>query len=304
MVNGLDIKDLKYFLAVAQEGTVTKASKKLCISQPPLSRQLKDLEEELGVTLFYRGKRHIELSEEGVYLKQQAEEILSLVDITEQQLKMSNCGTMGTISIGATEGCGAGVLSDIIVKFHELYPDVNYNVWCSSSQEIGERLSKGLFDIGIIREPFNSAKFDSLFLRKEAWLIIMSKDHPLAQKEGDEIELSDLAETNLIVPSRTPMVDAINSWFNEQGTKRKIICRYNTLASVLTLIEHGLGVAITTESAYYFTNSDKFVYKTISNPKHYSNLLIIKRRHRVMSAPATGFWNYVQNNAESFEQHY
>lgn len=296
----MDVKDLKYFLAVAQEGTVTKASKKLCISQPPLSRQLKDLEEELGVTLFYRGKRHIELSDEGVFLKQQAEEILSLIDITESQLKTKGDGTHGTVSLGVTEGCGAGVLSDIIMDFHKLYPEVDYNVWCSSSQEIGERLARGLFDIGIVREPFNSTKFDSTPLRKEAWIIILSKNHPLAHNGSDEIELSQLSNEQLIVPSRTPMVDELNSWFNEQGTKRKIICRYNTLASILPLIENNLGVGVTTESAYQFTSNDKFSYKQIANPKRFSNLLIIKRRHKIMSAPATCFWNFVQNNADNF----
>lgn len=296
----MDVKDLKYFLAVAQEGTVTKASKKLCISQPPLSRQLKDLEEELGVMLFYRGKRHIELSDEGVFLKQQAEEILSLIDITESQLKTKGDGTHGTVSLGVTEGCGAGILSDIIMDFHKLYPEVDYNVWCSSSQEIGERLARGLFDIGIVREPFNSTKFDSTPLRKEAWIIIMSKNHPLAHNGSDEIELSQLSDEQLIVPSRTPMVDELNSWFNEQGTKRKIICRYNTLASILPLIENNLGVGVTTESAYQFTSNDKFAYKQIANPKRFSNLLIIKRRHKIMSAPATCFWNFVQNNADNF----
>lgn len=296
----MDIKDLKYFLAVAREGTVTKAAQKLCISQPPLSRQLKDLEEELGVTLFYRGKRHIELSDEGIFLKQQAEEILSLMDITENQLKSNSSETRGTVSIGVTEGCGAGVLSDIIMKFHSKYPDVNYNIWCSNSQEIGERLAKGLFDIGVIREPFNASKFDSTPLRKEAWIVIMSRNHPLAENGSDTIEISEMSDIPLIVPSRTPMIDEINSWFNEQGIKRSIICRYNTLASILPLIEHNLGIAITTESAHLFTDSEKFAYKQIANPRRFSNLLILRRRHKIMPAPATCFWNFVQQNIEMF----
>ena len=301
MVIKMDVKDLKYFLAVAQEGTVTKASKKLCISQPPLSRQLKDLEDELGVTLFYRGKKHIELSEEGVFLKQQAEEILSLIDITENQLKTKSDGTHGTVSLGVTEGCGAGVLSDIIMEFHEKYPYISFDVWCSGSQEIGERLSKGLCDIGFVREPFNATKFDSTPLRKEAWIIIMGKNHPLARDGKNEIELSQLSDEQLIIPSRTPMVDELNGWFNEQGAKRKIICRYNTLASILPLIENNLGVGVTTESTYHFTSPDKFAYKQIVNPKRFSNLLIIKRRNKIMSAPASLFWSFVQNGAEFFQ---
>lgn len=301
MVRALDIRDLKYFLALAQEGTVTKAAEKLCISQPPLSRQLRDLENELGVTLFYRGKRHIELSEEGIYLKQQAEEILSLLDITENRLQAKNNEANGTISLGVTEGCGAGVLSDLIVEFNRLYPNVNYDVWSSGSQEIGERLSKGLFDIGVVREPFNALKFESISLRRESWMIIMSKEHPLAKTDGREIELSELNGQSLIVPSRAPMVDEINSWFNEQGTKRRIICRYNALAAVLPLIENGLGVGVAAESAYRFTDSDKFVYKYIANPPRYSNLLMIRRRSKIIPEAATLFWSFAQDFAQDKE---
>lgn len=298
----MDIKDLKYFLAVAQEGTVTKAAKKLCISQPPLSRQLKDLEEELGVTLFYRGKRHIELSEEGIFFKQQAEEILSLLEMTENQLKTNGDFTQGSVLIGVTEGCGAGVMSDVILKFHKQYPRINYNVWCSNSQEVGKQLAKGLFDIGIVREPFNSSKFDTIPLRKEAWIAMISKSNPLAKIASGTIQLCDLSDCELVVPSRIPMMDEINSWFNEQGIQRKIICRYNTLASILPLIENDLGVAITTQSAYFYTRHDKFVYKRIVNPQRFSNLLLIKSRSKIMSAAATNFWNFVQSNIAEFSR--
>ena len=298
----MDIKDLKYFLAVAQEGTVTKASQKLHISQPPLSRQLKDLEEELGVTLFYRGKRHIELSEDGVYLKQQAEEVLSIMERTQTQLKTKSDGTKGNVQIGVTEGCGAGVLSEIVLEFHKQYPDVSYNIWCSNSQDVGERLSKGLVDIAVVREPFNAAKFDSSPLRKEAWIVIMGKNNPLAQTDSDSIELSELANVNLIVPSRTPMMDEINSWFNEVGIQRNIICRYNTLASILPLIENDLGIAITTESAFLYTDNEKFAYRQIVNPQRFSNLLVLKRRHKIISASATLFWDFIQQNP--VDQHY
>lgn len=292
----MDIKDLTYFLAVAKEGTITKASHKLHISQPPLSRQLKDLENELGVTLFHRGKRHIELTDEGTYFKQQAEEILSLLDSTTTQLKSKTDGTKGTVSIGVTEGCGAGVLSQSILSFNKTYPDIDYSIWCGNSQEVGERLYKGLFDIGIVREPFNSSQFDTFPLRTEPWITLISKKNPIAQNGKDTIELSELADMPLIVPSRMPMMDEINSWFNEQHIKRHIMCRYNTLSSILPLVEHNMGIAISTQSVYAYTNPEKFVYKTICNPMRLANLLLIKRRHRIISAQATRLWNFFLQN--------
>ena len=118
----MDIKALKYFLAVAQEQNITRAAEKLCMAQPPLSRQMKLLEEELGVTLFVRGNRQIQLTEEGYYLKQQAEEIILLMERTQQQLGKMGGSASGLISIGATEACGASILSEMIEQFHEIAP--------------------------------------------------------------------------------------------------------------------------------------------------------------------------------------
>ena len=156
MVIIMDIKILKYFLAVANEGTITKAAKKLCIAQPPLSRQLHQLEEELGVSLFIRGKRHIQLTSEGFFLKQQAEEIISLVQKTENELSKMKTNTHGTISIGVTETCGSSILSELIKEFSSKYPYIKYNVWCGNGDEINEKLDRGLIDLGIVREPFNT----------------------------------------------------------------------------------------------------------------------------------------------------
>ena len=121
----MDIKSLQYFLEVAREENITRAAQKLCIAQPPLSRQLQKLEEELGVQLLIRGKRRVQLTEEGVFLKQQAEEIIALMERTKYQLGMVKSSTYGTVSIAVTESCGAGVMCSLIRKFHEIYPGVH-----------------------------------------------------------------------------------------------------------------------------------------------------------------------------------
>ena len=157
----MDMKDLQYFLAVAQAGTITGAATKLCMAQPPLSRQMKELEEELGTTLFIRGKRHIRLTEEGIFLRQQAEEILSLMEKTRGQLSRMGTGAGGLISIGVTESCGAGVLSDIIERFHSDFPGIRYNIWCGNGDEINDKLDKGLVDLGIRKRPDKNRILDS-----------------------------------------------------------------------------------------------------------------------------------------------
>ena len=151
----MDIRTLRYFLVTAQERNFTKAANKLCMAQPPLSRQIKILEEELGVTLFIRNSRQLQLTEEGYFLKQQAEEILLLIEKTEHQLEKMGTNDYGTISIGATESCGGSILPHLIEGFHETAPHIRFQIWTGNSDETQERLEKNLVDVAVVREPFN-----------------------------------------------------------------------------------------------------------------------------------------------------
>lgn len=290
----MDIKILKYFLAIANEGTITKAAKKLCIAQPPLSRQIHQLEEELGVNLFIRGKRHIQLTSEGLFLKQQAEEILSLIQKTENELSKMKTNTHGTISIGVTETFGSSILSELIKKFSIKYPYIKYNVWCGNGDEINEKLDRGLIDLGIVREPFNTNKYENLYLKSEAWIALLSNDHPLASTASDTLEISQIVKEPLIIPSRLPLQREMNTWFHEITSEKNIFCYYNTLSCIIPLIEKNVGVAICPESIKYTYNQKTLTYKKI-NPEHISKLLMIRKKNQVMPAATTCFWNFIQN---------
>lgn len=290
----MDIKILKYFLAIANEGTITKAAKKLCIAQPPLSRQIHQLEEELGVNLFIRGKRHIQLTSEGLFLKQQAEEILSLIQKTENELSKMKTNTHGTISIGVTETCGSSILSELIKKFSIKYPYIKYNVWCGNGDEINEKLDRGLIDLGIVREPFNTNKYENLYLKSEAWIALLSNDHPLASTASDTLEISQIVKEPLIIPSRLPLQREMNTWFHEITSEKNIFCYYNTLSCIIPLIEKNVGVAICPESIKYTYNQKTLTFKKI-NPEHISKLLMIRKKNQVMPAATTCFWNFIQN---------
>lgn len=294
----MDIKALKYFLAVAQEQNITRAAEKLCMAQPPLSRQMKLLEEELGVTLFVRGKRQIQLTEEGYYLKQQAEEIILLMERTQQQLGKMGGSASGLISIGATEACGASILSEMIEQFHEIAPGIHFQIWSGNGDEIRDRMEKNLVDVGIIREPFNMESYDRAFLRCEPWIAVFSKEHHLAEQTEEGIELSMLKEEPLMIPIRQPLQNEINSWFNELATERNIFCLYNSLTSVMGLVEHGLGIAIFPESARNFTNQEKLVYRKIIHPEHESRVFLVKKKFRVMTSASELFWKFALQYAK------
>lgn len=290
----MDVKSLKYFLAVVREGNITRAAKKLCIAQPPLSRQIHLLEEELGVTLFLRGKKKIQLTEEGRFLKQQAEEILALMEKTQEQLGRLGSSVHGLVSIAAVESFGIGLLSDMVEDFHRAYPQVHFQIWCGNSDEVMDKLERGLADVGIVRAPVYLEQCEQLFLRSEPWVAAMNREHPLALEKGDEIPLARLGGEALMVPVRESLQDEINHWFNEISQDREIFCCYNSSASMIPMVEKGMGIAICPGSAKYFTGGDRIVFKTIVEPQKNSRLYMVRRRYQMLPQAAGAFWNFVK----------
>lgn len=289
----MDIKSLNYFLTVAKEGNITKAAKKLFMAQPPLSRQIMRLEEELGVLLFVRGKRHMTLTEEGRFLQEQAQAILELINRTQSEITRLSGKFDGLVSIGATEGCSAGVLCEILEIFHKKYPAVKFNIWCGNGDEIKDKLERGLTDIGIVREPFNTELYEKISLRSEPWTAVMSVSHPLATKK-DEIKAASLKGAPLFIPARKALQDAISDWFENMN----IFCTYNTIACILPLLENNVGIAICPDAVKNIVNEQKLVCKKITDPEHWSNLMLIKGRHKIMSAATQLFWNFTKENID------
>ena len=291
----MDIKSLQYFLEVAREENITRAAQKLCIAQPPLSRQLQKLEEELGVQLLIRGKRRVQLTEEGVFLKQQAEEIIALMERTKYQLGMVKSSTYGTVSIAVTESCGAGVMCSLIRKFHEIYPGIHFQILAGSGDEVNQRLEQNLADIGIMREPFDMETYDREFLKSEPWLAVMGKETPLARETGKTVPLSRLGGEDLIIPARLPIQEEINSWFNDAAQERNIFCVYNSPAALIPLVESGAAVAICPESVKSFAGGRRLVFKPIVEPRKDSRLYLVKKRRQMMPLAAQLFWEFARN---------
>ena len=291
----MDIKSLQYFLEVAREENITRAAQKLCIAQPPLSRQLQKLEEELGVQLLIRGKRRVQLTEEGVFLKQQAEEIIALMERTKYQLGMVKSSTYGTVSIAVTESCGAGVMCSLIRKFHEIYPGIHFQILAGSGDEVNQRLEQNLADIGIMREPFDMETYDREFLKSEPWLAVMGKETPLARETGKTVPLSRLSREDLIIPARLPIQEEINSWFNDAAQERNIFCVYNSPAAIIPLVESGAAVAICPESVKSFAGGRRLVFKPIVEPRKDSRLYLVKKRRQMMPLAAQLFWEFARN---------
>ena len=207
----MEIRVLRYFLTVVREEGINRAAEALHIEQPTLSRQLFQLEREVGVKLFNRGAKKITLTNEGILLRRRAEEILALVDRTEQELIEQDEQVEGRVVIGGGELAAMQELPKIISSFREKYPLVTFDIFTGNADVVKEQMEKGLIDFGVLLEPIDIEKFDFIRLKgKEQWGVLMRPDDPLAEKEV--ITAKDLENTSLIIPRRKNVQNELTNW--------------------------------------------------------------------------------------------
>ena len=292
----MDLRSLKYFTVVAQELNITRAAEKLNMSQPPLSNQLKALEEELGVTLLIRGKRHLQLTEAGNLLLRRANQILELADKTRQELADLKDGLSGTISIGIVEGRAPFLVSRWISGFREEFPRIQYSLWNGSSDDVLDRLYRGLVDIAVIAAPYDTEHLEGFQVGREPWVAIIPAGHPLAKVEGKQISLSSLAGEPLIVPSRKSRVDAIRKWFREIGEEPNIICEMSNYLDAVALSERGVGISIFPQTTY--TPNALLVTKVITDSERQVEYVLVHSKQLLPSPLINEFLNFVHDSIE------
>lgn len=295
----MDIRQLKYFLAIAEEGKVTKAAKRLNMSQPPLSKQLKLLEEELDVILFDRNSRNLELTEAGIILKNKAEQIMQLVDSTKKELKNYNKGIEGTLGIGTVYSSGITILPSKIAEYREKYSNIDFQVWEGNSFRIIELLNNGVIDIGFVREPFNSNKFNSIVIKDNLGnnlndhFVTIGNNSIYGSKHKDNINLIELKNIPLILNRRYNEVITIAC--NKQGFRPKVVIGNDDTMSSLSLAREGIGIAILPLTATSFQKDFNFDIRKIINPCIESRLNLIWPKNKVMSKIVQNFINMFLN---------
>lgn len=259
----MEIRVLRYFLTVAREGGINRAAEILHITQPTLSRQLATLEDEVGVKLFERGARKITLTNEGMLLRRRAEEILSLVDKTQQELSWQEKLIEGRIVIGCGEMAAVGLLPKIIASFREKYPLVTYDILTANADVVKDQMEKGLVDIGILLEPIDIEKFDFLRLEhKERWVTLMRPDDPLAAKES--ICAGDLKGKPLVLPARANVRNELSNWLGDAFSEEQIMFTSNLSTNGALMVQAGLGYSIVIEGAIPFWDDEKIVSRPLS----------------------------------------
>ena len=290
----MELRTLHYFTVVAQELNITRAAEKLNMSQPPLSNQIKALEEELGVQLFIRGKRHLELTEEGGLLLRRAVQIQELADKTRQEIASLREGMTGVIYLSMVEGRAPFLAARWIAGFREEFPLVRYNLWNGSSDDVLDRLRKGLADLAVIAAPYDTEHLEGFPVGREPWIAMLHPGHPLAQTVGDTIPLSSLAGEPLIVPSRKSRMDAIRRWFGEVGVEPHILCEMSNYMDAAALTSQGVGISIFPQTVD--VSNGLVVSKVVIQPSRQVEYILVWNRGQPPSGLTREFIHFVQEN--------
>ncbi|MBW9322047.1 LysR family transcriptional regulator [Enterococcus casseliflavus] len=293
----MELKNLTTFLAVAEKETISAAAKHLHLSQPSLSRQLMDLEKELGVTLFTRGNRKITLTEDGLLFRKRAEEIVELLEKTRSEFLSPRDTIAGNVSIGAGETYVIQLLGAIIKEVQAEYPNIKFHFYSGNADEVKERLDKGLLDFGVVISPADVKKYHSLRLpAKDTWGVLMRKDSPLAVKEV--ITPKDLWDVPLITSRQSLVSSELSKWLKKDLKKLTVVATYNLVYNASKLVEEGVGYGLTLDKLVNFAPDSPLCFRKLS-PALESNLDVIWKNTQVFSK-ASGL--FLERMKEQFSE--
>ncbi len=293
----MELRLLRYFIALANYQSVSKAAKHLHISQPTLSRQLSDLEAELGTQLFIRGNRQITLTSEGLFFLAKAKEIIQLADKTMANFKQPAEIISGEIHIGSGESDALKFIARSVKQLADNYENIQFHLHSGNSEAIFEKLDDGVLDFGIIVDPVDKKNYDYLQLPiKDTWGVLMPKDSPLAEKTT--ILPTDLLTAPLIMSQQALIYDELSGWFGQSIQELNIRCTYNLIYNAAKMVEAQLGYAICLDKLIdvYQTN---LCFRPLY-PSLTANLYLIWKKHPAFSKAATTFLTQVRNDIEHY----
>ncbi len=277
----MDIRVLEYFLAVAREESITKAAKALSMTQPPLSRQLKELEDELGKQLFIRGNKKVTLTEEGILLRKRAEELIELMEKTKEEIRSSEERIHGTVLIGAGESDAVSFLARTARRLQMSHPDISYHLYSGDATSITEKLDHGLIDFGLLVEPVDISKYEYLRLpAKDTWGVLMRRDSPLAVK--DHILAVDLWEKPLLVSHQIYDSSELSSWFQRDIRKLHITAAYELVYNATHFVKSGCGYALSLDKLINTTGESELTFRPLY-PALDAGLCFVWKKHQIFS---------------------
>lgn len=290
----MELRVLKYFLAVARTENISAAAEILHVTQPTLSRQLMDLENELGKVLFVRAHKKISLTEDGLLLKKRAEEIVELVNRTESELKNDDKEISGDVYIGSGETEGIRFIAKAAKQVRSSGYDVRFHIYSGHDTSVSQRIDKGLLDFGVFLEGAYVEKYDSIRIPyTDTWGVLMRKDSPLAEKEY--IEPEDLWNLPLIVSLQADKNNELSGWLMHSREQLDIVATYNLLFNASIMVEEGLGYALCVDKIVRTDGGSILCFKPL-RPARSASLDVVWKKHQPLSKPAELFLKCLKEN--------
>ena len=285
----MELRVLNYFLMVAREGNITKAAELLHVTQPTLSRQLSQLEVELGVKLFQRGQHGITLTEDGLLLRRRAQEIVALAAKTERELSHADDLLAGEITIGSGETKNMQALIGMMAKFRQQHPDVTFDLYTAAADDIKEHLDRGLVDVGVVVEPVEISHYHFLRLPgKERAGVLLRTDSPLAQKTT--IRAEDLVGTPLLMVKRPYFQNELTNWFGAAYEQMQIVATYNLIYNAAMMVQNHLGVALCLELESHF---DGLCFRPLE-PTQENGTVLIWKKEQILPTTTRAFIAHIE----------
>ena len=293
----MDIRVLQYFLTVAREESITRAAETLRMTQPPLSRQLKDLEDELGKKLLIRGSKKVTLTEDGMLLRKRAEEMIDLMEKTKAELASSDENIHGEIYIGGGETDAIALFAQAAGKLQKKHPMVHYHIYSGDAEIVMEKLDKGLIDFGLLVGPVDVSRYDNMRLPiSDTWGVLMRKDTPLAEK--DVICAGDLWDKPLIVSQQAYTGSDISAWLEKDLHKLNVVMTYNLIYNAAHFVKAGFGYAITLDHLVNTTGESELCFRPLY-PILKAELSIVWKKYQVFSRASKEFLRLLKSEWEN-----
>ena len=275
----MELRVLQYFLAVTREQSISGAAEALHLSQPTLSRQLKEMEEELGKQLIIRGNRRITLTDEGIILRKRAEEIMELVRKTENEITLSNDYIAGDITVGAGETNGVRFLTKTARALQEDFPDVHFHIISGDSASVLENLDRGLIDFGLVFGDVDTSKYHTLEVPyKDTWGVLMRYDADLAVKEF--ISSEDLHDKPLILSRQRSSKSSLIKWLGKNYDELNIVGTYNLLFNGSLMVKDGMGYALCFAKIINITENSSLCFRPLM-PGLSESMHIIWKKYQI-----------------------
>ena len=281
----MDVRVLRYFLAVAQEESISGAAEYLHLTQPTLSRQLMDLEQELGKKLLIRGSRRVTLTEDGLLLRKRAGEIVALVDKTESEFHGTEDDISGELYIGGGETAAMRLIARTARDLQEQYPHIRYHLFSGNADDVMERLDKGLLDFGLLIEPVDLKKYDHFHLPvTDSWGVLMRRDSPLAEK--DSIHPKDLWNVPLLISRQSMIEHGLSNWMRRNYNELNIAGTYNLLFNAALMVEAGMGYAVCLDKLVNTMDTSGLCFRPLAGCQRagmdiaWKNIRCFQRLHR------------------------